>query len=1376
MDTRKELCSGTKLLLRETDGESTNQYRFQIIETVGRGAGCITYNAKYESHKKEHLVRLKECFPCYGVNLDRDSQNRLFVVQGKKNWQEKKQQFETAYSDNVSLQTKLGLINSSVNVSRLLEGNQTLYMVIEYDEGKDYAQITEETVIDTLTVAKAVSQVLEKYHQSGYLYLDLKPENILILPETKEHIKLLDFDSVISKKQLSKDSLNLSGTKGFSSPEQLRGEVKLIAEQSDIYSLGAVVFAKLMGRKAESKDGAYYAEYHFEALKEKHQNLQPDFFKKLSEFFHQTLSITIGNRFSNMKEVTCSLEELITLADESKPFVRDNFVYHQAVFVGRERELEEIYKCLKEDSLLFLHGIGGIGKSELAKQYAERNRKNYRKILFVSFQNSILETICKEDIFVSHLKREEEESEENYFNRKLHLLQSDLTSDDLFLLDNFDIEMDEHLKSLLKCKCHFLITTREDFSDWSYRQLEIREFEQKETLLELFCSYQWKTEDYQKNDWEAVEKLIKWAKRHTMTIELIAKYLRITGNSPYDYLKKLLSIEGIANSGTEEIKHRKDDNMTKTTVKQHLKAIFDLSDLKEAEKLVLRSLSLFGNTQIQKKLFCQWCKATNETVLKTLSDRGWLIYDEQTEKISLHQIILDLVYEELKPNSQNCPDIMEAMITLINPAGKSRMEQENERRLLKLVEKRIQKDGDERLVRFYLEYDKRFGSEKAHLDFCISYCQKYELFQELSEAYLCYGEMLWNEMLQTSFCTEEEKERKLADEILNLFQKAANVWKKNQNLVAEKIESLLDHSEFFGLEDSVTELFENLAEEYLPEIEDAIERKFFCQENLLDDSFWYEKGSFAEWEGNYQKAILSYKRQLAQEENDLSTLPALARVYEKTGEWQKAIACWQKLKKYDQELSVNIGHDNRELARLYREHNDFQKAMAYCMETIQFQIQRIKEREEKEVKEEIEFDRDGLEEAFLIDAYFEKYQMSGDKKDIDQAIQLYEKQEKLVSSHSTILPFLSAYVEDDAKQNNWEKEAYLLKQTATLWLENEDWQKAENYYQTLYQKAEKLMDQVQMEQALFGLSKVYLQKYGNTQKQKFLNKSWSFCKQAWALTKEETLIPYVEKMRLLDLFGELSNTVSDFEKEEEYKKQCDYYAIAKEDAKGKSKTDAGKIWSDAAEQYEQLEKWEEAIQCLEEIKEFSLPVHTSWKPEFEFLVTNYSNWKRQEVWDLLKLHKREEAKQYLEQIINILWNTTIPQWSDNASRSLAQELKKLSEPYEQLEEKETALRIEILCGLLLLKGKDAFPFQSMSEDKWRELEKIPLLTMGETFFKELNEKKRKGELVKKRLDQMLEQCDRIKKLGETNKIFADLGEQFKTLAKNWREEQILFSD
>ncbi len=70
-------------------------------------------------------------------------------------------------------------------------------------------------------------------------------------------------------------------------------------------------------------------------------------------------------------------------------------------------------------------------------------------------------TVCKEELKINGIKRGKEETDEEYFKRKLEVLKEVTTPQDLILFDNFDErpdrEPDEGLELLLECPCRFLI-------------------------------------------------------------------------------------------------------------------------------------------------------------------------------------------------------------------------------------------------------------------------------------------------------------------------------------------------------------------------------------------------------------------------------------------------------------------------------------------------------------------------------------------------------------------------------------------------------------------------------------------------------------------------------------------------------------------------------------------------------------------------------------------------------------------------------------------------------------------------------------------------------------------------------------------------------
>ena len=102
---------------------------------------------------------------------------------------------------------------------------------------------------EAVAVTCQLCEALQVLHQKTppILHLDLKPSNIML---TEEGVRLIDFGSALS----GWEGLHAcSGTPGYASPEQTgmdRGQTEAAAEvdeRSDIYSLGAVLFAMLTG-------------------------------------------------------------------------------------------------------------------------------------------------------------------------------------------------------------------------------------------------------------------------------------------------------------------------------------------------------------------------------------------------------------------------------------------------------------------------------------------------------------------------------------------------------------------------------------------------------------------------------------------------------------------------------------------------------------------------------------------------------------------------------------------------------------------------------------------------------------------------------------------------------------------------------------------------------------------------------------------------------------------------------------------------------------------------------------------------------------------------------------------------------------------------
>ncbi|MBQ6933122.1 MAG: ATP-binding protein, partial [Clostridia bacterium] len=84
------------------------------------------------------------------------------------------------------------------------------------------------------------------------------------------------------------------------------------------------------------------------------------------------------------------------------PVLRD-FVFGAKVprpcrhFCGRDSELKTLHNLLCSQGKVFLQGIAGIGKSELAKAYAKKYDKEYTNILYITYSGDLKKDIVNLD-------------------------------------------------------------------------------------------------------------------------------------------------------------------------------------------------------------------------------------------------------------------------------------------------------------------------------------------------------------------------------------------------------------------------------------------------------------------------------------------------------------------------------------------------------------------------------------------------------------------------------------------------------------------------------------------------------------------------------------------------------------------------------------------------------------------------------------------------------------------------------------------------------------------------------------------------------------------------------------------------------------------
>lgn len=127
---------------------------------------------------------------------------------------------------------------------------QTSYLVMQYVDGVSLADVIEnETPLHPVVaglIAREICLAISHAHQNNIIHRDIKPTNVLISKEG--HVKITDFG--VAKDATARDLTSagtLIGTPCYMSPEQAMG--KRLSAQSDVFSIGIVLYEMLTGKK-----------------------------------------------------------------------------------------------------------------------------------------------------------------------------------------------------------------------------------------------------------------------------------------------------------------------------------------------------------------------------------------------------------------------------------------------------------------------------------------------------------------------------------------------------------------------------------------------------------------------------------------------------------------------------------------------------------------------------------------------------------------------------------------------------------------------------------------------------------------------------------------------------------------------------------------------------------------------------------------------------------------------------------------------------------------------------------------------------------------------------------------------------------------------
>lgn len=308
-------------------------------------------------------------------------------------------------------------------------------------------------------------------------------------------------------------------------------------------------------------------------------------------------------------------------------------------FCGRDNELYELHSVLQEHNKIFISGFAGIGKSEFAKAYAKKYKKEYSNILYFNYPGSLKEMITDMD-FIGDSDTDDEHTR---FTKHIRFLKS-LRSDSLIIIDNFNTANDSFLSTLINYGCKMVFTTRSNIDCGYVFNLDV--IGNPEDLYQLVSKYY----SYADENKAVINDLIETVHHHTLSVEMIGKLLEKGLHSPEEILEHLRQNSADPESA-DKIKISKDGINTKETYYNHIRSLFSLYLLNDDYQSIMRNMIFFDEVRI--RYFAKMLELNDTNGINELCELGF-IKNSHADLVSLHPMIRDVVLLDLKPSFENC--------------------------------------------------------------------------------------------------------------------------------------------------------------------------------------------------------------------------------------------------------------------------------------------------------------------------------------------------------------------------------------------------------------------------------------------------------------------------------------------------------------------------------------------------------------------------------------------------------------------------------------------------------------------------------------------------------------------------------------------------
>ena len=660
-------------------------------EPIGYGGSSIVYPAVRNDTALEYAI--KECFPAGhfhrtdGVVCPENPGDPEAVGLLKK------------YRNNLHDEAQLGQwirnsttraisIRETLNVTSITTGGRTYTQVSDAIfsvlERMDQKAVSFDAILDqirnsctraerhstmglpnihtTACLMEEILTVIQAVHRQGIYYGDLHNGNVYFTETDLDAGKvgiahLLDFGS---SRALDADgnTMELTGndvfsTKGFRPPEMLTQGSFRLTKKADLYSAGCLMLrctTTEARRKPLGESPSVYPDF-LDKDDGKRIRCSSKNLVLVNEILEKSLAANPADRYA---DADAMLNAIRTLRKNTAPpsFALPDNLADQDFFLpgSRSGELDMMADFLRNEKILYIWGVGGIGKTETAIALAKRIRPEKGAYL-IHYEHSLRQTILSlpfEGYIPPTKGRGGSTDQDADYKARMDILKKHY-ADALFVIDNFEsptetldqLRAKPEYKELTALSIQLIFTTRCPVPWQPQHEIQPLSIPDQLALMRHHCP------DPSVTD-EQFRLLIDEVGGNTLTICLIAKTLMASeGTVHAPELLHAFQESRVSEQDFPSVVTDQNRTYREATLYGHLTVLFNLSGLGRPAQTIMDCCAFLPGEGMDIHLFRSLLDPQIAEASKLLVSRGWL-KQTHTHALCIHPLIRETVREAIR--------------------------------------------------------------------------------------------------------------------------------------------------------------------------------------------------------------------------------------------------------------------------------------------------------------------------------------------------------------------------------------------------------------------------------------------------------------------------------------------------------------------------------------------------------------------------------------------------------------------------------------------------------------------------------------------------------------------------------------------------------